>query len=354
MSRIAFWAAGHDGSSWYRCDLPAEALGWAGHEVLVSEVLTPHQIERQDVIIGSRIANESSARMWLQIARVRTEGTPRLILDLDDAYFALTDDNPASDAWDEPALQRLAACIRAADCITVASRRLGDHVREYVPDSPDIFVIPNGLHAGWLSTPRDYNPEVLTVGWAGTASSAVDFDLITRALALAVAEPNVQARLVGIPDDAPGLVSLARHVNHRDRDKVQGVAWVPHGQPYLAAVGAFDIWLAPYRSNDFVDAKFPTKALEAGMLGIPLVASMVPPYEDWITHGVDGLLVPPMRPWEWTRHVKSLLESPAYRQQIGETSRSRAATHIMQSLGQVWETVALRFPAVGIIETEQS
>jgi hypothetical protein len=34
---------------------------------------------------------------------------------------------------------------------------------------------------------------------------------------------------------------------------------------------------AGYLSKPFVDAKFPTKALEAGFLGIPLVVSDVEP-----------------------------------------------------------------------------
>ena len=345
---VVFWAAGDDGSSYYRCTLPAEAMQWEGHQTKVTEVLTPAMCEWADAIVGSRIANPNALGLWKRIKEVRTEGTPKLILDLDDAYFSLTEQNPAAGAWNSAQLDRLAEAIHTSDAVTVASQALAEHVLQKVHSASSlvpVHTIENGLHAGWLAAPREYvEPSLerpLTVGWSGTASSAVDFDIVARALGRIVdyGQGTVQVRLVGLPLNHPAINTIAQHVPDHLKDMVQGLEWVHHGEPYLSTVHQFDVWVAPYRSNEFVDAKFPTKALEAGMLGIPLIASAVRPYREWIEHESTGFKVVENAPWMWSRCLKRLVDDPALRQRIGEAARSRAAQNIMQSLGQSWSGV---------------
>jgi glycosyltransferase involved in cell wall biosynthesis len=335
MSSVVFWTAGDDGSSWYRATLPGEAISWQGHGVALGQALGPELIEQADTIVGSRVANLPAFRLWTELASRPAAERPRLVLDLDDAYFQLDPSNPAAAAWDIPQLNRLARSILAADVVTVASEALAEHVRTFVarpaarPDL-DIQVIPNGLHAGWLGTPRDYEADQreLIVGWSGTASSARDFDMVAHALARIVeyGDGQIKLRLVGLPDGHPAVAKMARTIPKRLHDLVEGVAWVQHGQPYLSACAAFDIWVAPYRSDPFVDAKFPTKALEAGFLGIPLVASDVLPYRLWDDAEFPGLaLVDEHKPWMWGRILKTLVDNPSHRPAMGEAGRSRAA-----------------------------
>jgi glycosyltransferase involved in cell wall biosynthesis len=314
--------------------------------VAITQAVTDDLINGADVIVGSRVANPGASRLWLDLAGRPTR--PRLVLDLDDAYFALDPSNPASGAWDVPQLNRLARSILAADVVTVASQALAEHVERFVgrPSGKalDIQVVPNGLHAGWLGTPRDYEADQreLIVGWSGTASSARDFDLVAHALARIVeyGDGQVKLRLVGLPDGHPVVGTLARRIPARLHDLVEGVPWVQHGQPYLSAVAAFDVWVAPYRPDPFVEAKFPTKALEAGFLGIPLVCSDVRPYREWDQDEHRGTaLVGEHQPWMWGRYLKTLVDSASTRRAMGEAGRSRAALNIMQSVGQSWARV---------------
>jgi glycosyltransferase involved in cell wall biosynthesis len=97
--------------------------------------------------------------------------------------------------------------------------------------------------------------------------------------------------------------------------------------------------VAPYRPTPFNQAKFPTKALEAGMLGIPLVASAIRPYADWITQEENGFKVLDSAPWMWSRCLRRLIQSPDLRRRIGEAGRSRAAQNILQEIGRQWESV---------------
>jgi glycosyltransferase involved in cell wall biosynthesis len=343
MSRVLFWTAGDDGSSWYRADLPAEALRWTGHATAVTQRVSHDLIVDSDVVVGSRVANLGAAKAWQALGARPAGDRPYLVLDLDDAYFQIDPSNPAARHWDIPQLNRLAKSILAADRITVASEALAEHVRRFVGRPAgrelDIVVVPNGLHAGWLGTPRDYEADQreITVGWSGTAASAKDFDLVAHALGRIVeyGDGQVKLRLVGLPKGHPSARTLQRLIPKRLHDLVEAVEWVQHGQPYLSACAAFDIWVAPYRSDPFVDAKFPTKALEAGFLGIPLVVSDVEPYRAWGNTG--GLaLIDPLKPWMWGRTLKTLVDSPSNRRMMGETARSRAALNIMQAVGPQW------------------
>jgi glycosyltransferase involved in cell wall biosynthesis len=343
VSRVLFWTGSDDGSSWYRADLPAEALRWEGHATAVTQKVSHDLLVDSDVVVGSRVANLGAANAWQLLGARPIADRPLMVLDLDDAYFQLDPANPAARHWDIPQLNRLAKSILAADRITVASEGLAEHVRRFVGRPAgkelDIVVVPNGLHAGWLGTPRDYEADQreITVGWSGTASSARDLDLVATALGRIIeyGDGQVKLRLVGFPMGHPVQRTFQRLIPKRHRDLVEAVEWVKHGQPYLSACAAFDIWVAPYRSDPFVDAKFPTKALEAGMLGVPLIASDVEPYRGW--GGGDSVaLIPELKPWLWGRQLKELVDSSALRRRMGEAGRSRAAANIMQAVGPQW------------------
>jgi glycosyltransferase involved in cell wall biosynthesis len=353
MTYVAFWTGSTDGSSYYRADLPSQALGWQGHRTFVGEILPASVLSGAEVIIGSRIAGPEVSQTWAQLAQ---DDGKRLIMDLDDDYFHVEPRNRQAAAfWNNDQMQwRLIQNCLLADVVTCASEGIAEAVRRAVRAAgvladavgPEIVVIPNGLHAGYLAKPKEYETDVITFGWAGTSSSAHDFDLIAQPLARILEYTNRRedgfgkAYLVGMPGNHPGLEALARAMPVKgDREMVNGVEWVPHGPEYLEAVSAFDIWLASYRSSQFTEAKFPTKALEAGILGIPLIVSDIRPYREWITHGENGFLVHPDRPWEWGRYLKTLVDAPGLRRQMGEAARSRAAFNTMQSLGLLWEQV---------------
>jgi len=108
---------------------------------------------------------------------------------------------------------------------------------------------------------------------------------------------------------------------------------------YLEAVSRFDIWVAPYRDIEFNRAKFATKALEAGMLGIPLIASAIHPYAEAVVHGETGLLVPPGQEHLFGRYLMQLVNEPETRQRMGLAARAKASGSIMQALNKQWEQV---------------
>lgn len=345
MGHATFWTASHDGSSWYRADLPAASLGWLGHETWVGEFIPASVEGRTDVIVGSRIATAEASAKW---EKWSAGGTHRLVLDLDDDYFHIEPRNrAAAQFWNnDQMLTRLARNCQLADVVTVATEMIGESVMAATRGTANVEVIPNGLHASVLGVLRDYDPDVLNIGWVGTAGTAEDLDLAADSLVRILdycADMRRPARLVliGIPENHPALSDLARRQFGAGAD-VRLIPWVAAGEQYLRAVGELDIWVAPYRDTEFNRAKYPTKALEAGFWGIPLVASDITPYRaragaTVLTSGV--MLVNEHRPWEWGKALKHLVDDAHLRRRMGEAARSAAAPYSMQQLGSTWERV---------------
>lgn len=340
---IAFWAAGKDGSSWYRSDMPAEALRWRGHSVWADTILPATVALRADVIVGSRVATPDAVRRWEALER---DGK-RLVLDLDDDYFKIHPSNAKAHAfWNRPEIREgLIRSCWLADRITVVSEGLAQSMAERFP-TKDIRVVGNALPAQLLQTPRDYAGREtedttgpgrrVTIGWAGSQSTATALPMIARPLNMALNLRTTAGRLaadvklVGIEPQNAHAAGL--------RPEVKTSGWIDaNPRHYLSLVNQFDIWVAPYEDTPFNQAKFPTKALEAGFLGIPLIASDIAPYRRWIDHGVTGFLV--KSPHEWSRRIKELVESAELRQRMGTAARAAASAHILQDAGENWERV---------------
>ncbi len=320
--RIHMWTADAAGSGWYRGHLVGMSLAWLGHEVTVGMRL-PEDWEQLDAVVGCRVAIPGASKAWRQM---KTAGV-RLVLDLDDDYFHLDPANAQARATWTPALQAaLTKNIQIAHVVTCCSEPLAAALREH---HDDVRVIGNGLPAQYLGTPRDYDPEILRVGWAGSASTLTELPIAARALnRIAQYTRPTLVRLVGITPQQAMAAGLRG-------GRVGALGWVPDQNHYLQAVGDFDVWVAPYRDIPFNQAKFATKALEAGFLGIPLIASDIEPYRHAVDHGVTGFLV--RRDHEWGRYLKQLVDDPGLRQSMGMAARARASGSILQALNQQWE-----------------
>jgi glycosyltransferase involved in cell wall biosynthesis len=334
--RIHFWTADTGGSGLYRGVLPAMSLDWIGHQPSAGPRLPENWREQGlDVVVGCRVARPGPSRTW----REMREAGVRLVMDLDDDYFHLDPSNAvAYQLWSDPAMrQGLIDNIGISDVVTCCSESLAVVLRDF---HHDVRVVPNGLPAQYLGQVRDYDPETLSVGWAGTSSTVHELREpgVVRALNR-IADyrrpGGMFVRLVGI--DARMALACGLRGDH-----LGALGWVENFGHYLQAVSEFDVWVAPYRDIPFNRAKFPTKFLEASILGIPLVASDIEPYRAVIRHGENGFLV--KREHEWGRLLKQLADDPELRQRIGMAARAEASGSILQAINRQWET-ALTAPA---------
>jgi phosphatidylinositol alpha-mannosyltransferase len=99
---------------------------------------------------------------------------------------------------------------------------------------------------------------------------------------------------------------------------------------FLGSVGKEELWQLLH-SADVLCApslggeSFGMVLIEAFAAGTPVVASDIAGYRQVVTHGRDGLLVPPAHPLELAKALRSLWLEPDRRGQMGVAARARAA-----------------------------
>ena len=280
------------------------------------------QLADQDLpVVGQRVHNPGATTQW---ARWCFEGR-RAVFDADDDYFHMDPSNHM--AFQEYARRtvrtRLMGNAYTATVVTVATERLADLFRTV---SNRVVVIPNGLPESLLSRPRPDNPKPV-VGWVGSSSTLPELPIAWSAFSK-VPEYGGVAHTIGIP---------YMHMR-RSRLTVPGMrhtSWVQTDQ-YLGAVD-FDVWVAPYRHTVYNSAKFPTKALEAAFLGIPIVCSDTDPYTQFVRHGETGFVAKTEA--DWHEYVKMLISDADLRVQMGEAARQQAAGHTVEKYAPLWESV---------------
>jgi glycosyltransferase involved in cell wall biosynthesis len=113
--------------------------------------------------------------------------------------------------------------------------------------------------------------------------------------------------------------------------------------PYLEmadAIAGVHVNIAPLEvGNPFVEGKSQLKIFEAGIVGIPTVASTTMSYREAVTHGEDGFLAGTEE--EWYACLKALVTNPGLRNRMGEASRRRTLLQFSPSTLEKSVPVAL-------------
>lgn len=137
----------------------------------------------------------------------------------------------------------------------------------------------------------------------------------------------------------------------RFEDRVEQVPFMPW-QELPQAIGRVDINLAPLElENPYCQSKSELKYFEAGVVGVPTVASPTQAFQFAIQHGENGLLS--STPEEWYANLETLILDPARRREMGEAARRHVLAHytpdvrgeeLVSTLSHVWQGFRSRFP----------
>lgn len=214
-------------------------------------------------------------------------------------------------------MQRIRAMLDRTAGVTASTGFLADQIRRL---GKPTWVHRNAFSLKMLEITTQVRAEApsrgedgkVVIGYAsGTPTHNRDFEMIRPALQQVMARyPQVELRLLGPLDPGSDWGAL--------RQRIRRFGLVPWRKlPWLLA--EFDINLAPLVvDNPFSQSKSEIKYMEAGMLGIPTVASPTDAFCHAIRPGVNGCLAASEE--EWVEQLSALIENPAMRKEMGEAA----------------------------------
>jgi phosphatidylinositol alpha-mannosyltransferase len=152
--------------------------------------------------------------------------------------------------------------------------------------------------------------------------------LLTAFLRLKQEQPNCRLIVVG-----PGTRLRRRYERWVRKAGLRDVVFVGYvsKEDLPRYYRTADIYCAPATSRE----SFGIVLLEAMACKTPVVASNIPGYSNVVTHGSDGLLVPPRNHPELARTLISLIDNETLRREMGEKGRAKAEDYR-------WEIIAQR------------
>lgn len=193
-------------------------------------------------------------------------------------------------------LQKLAYRLTSGipDCVTAVSRGVANsYVKAGLIASDRLFVIPNGIDtAHWSPDPAARASRRAQLGlrdeflWTLTGRLEAVKDHATLLKAFASLGPSPHLALVGDGSLAEPIKGACRQLGIDSR--VHFLGFMDDPRPSLQAADAF-VLTSRWEG-------LPMALLEASSCGLPSVVSDVPGNNEIITHGLNGILVPPADP----------------------------------------------------------
>lgn len=226
----------------------------------------------------------------------------RLIFDLDDP---LVFDRYGQ--VDHRRHHRFAAMARSTDLVVCGNQYLASQATRL---GGRATIIPTAVDTERFQprhSPR--NLPVTTIGWTGSRSSV---RYLNRLLPLLVkVSPRIELKIVA--DTIEGL-----DITRLGSVPCRFVPWTAETE--VQETAEFDIGLMPLTDDERARGKCGCKALQYMALGIPAVCSPVGVNRDIIRHGHNGYL--PTTDEEWITTLRSLVDAPDLRDQIGQAGRA--------------------------------
>jgi L-malate glycosyltransferase len=210
--------------------------------------------------------------------------------------------------------------LAAATRITSTSYAMKEQTRAFT--ARPIDVVPFGVDTRVFRPACDQEKDsAITIGTVKTMAQEYGIDTLIRAAALLASDttfPRFSLRIVGGGPDLEALKQLAASV---------GLSSV------TTFVGQVDYLSVPDEFNRFTVAAFPSRAsesfgcaaVEALACGIPVVASDVGGFNEVLSGGQFGVLVPRDDPRALGEALRDLVRSPEKRRALSENGRTMVA-----------------------------
>lgn len=306
----------HDASGCgeYRVKMPLRELAKHGHDIELQCGGTGEAAQGYQIVIGQRMDKHDALPIWRRLSL-----TSKLVYEIDDDIFTVDKVNwMAHRVYSKPLPQdAVIHSAEVADLVTVTTEPLAEVMRQF---NPNVAVLPNYVPTEILELERPRR-DTLVVGWAGGASHAADIAMIAPQVRRFLDRSKAELHLIGTD------------YSETFRRPARFTKWDADLMAYYSNVD-FDIGLCPLTGTKFDRSKSHIKALEMAALGIPVIASDLEPYRDFVVDGVTGYLV--RHEHEWFKRLNELGNDPAMREEMGAKARAHAANWTIDRGWTLW------------------
>jgi len=327
---ILFIAGGVGDSARYRAFGVAEELNQHGFAAAVAMSDDPFLLRYADefrvFIFHKTIFTPKIGKLVEKIKAQKKE----IIFDTDDLLFDpqyreridyLKNTNELEKKAYETGLGREFLVDQYVKICSASTSFLADVLRNY---EKKVFIVPNKLSrddlriADKLQAAGTQLPRAdIRVGYfSGSSGHNKDFATITDALA-AIMEKYSATRLFVV-----GLLDLDMDSKLKQfQDRIVRLPFVSR-EKHFKNISEVDINIAPLEiGNPFCESKSELKFFEAGILGIPTVATATQTFKEAITDGVDGFVASTTK--EWFDKLDRLVSDSDLRKSMGQKARKK-------------------------------
>lgn len=224
-----------------------------------------------------------------------------------------------------------ARALRDSAAVTAVSSAVRDDVRSYGP--AQISIVPNGVDLGLApggSTPHPQSPHRVVFS-LGRLEHKKGFDLLLRAFAASGLAAEARVVIAGDGEQREALGELAHQLGLDDQVAFVGRLGPPEVASWMARSA---VVVVPSR----IEA-FGIVALEAWRAGTPLVMTSHGGARDFVTDGVDGILVDPESLEDLAAAIRRVLDDPALAARLADAASRRVRDF-------TWARVAERYDAL--------
>jgi glycosyltransferase involved in cell wall biosynthesis len=270
----------------------------------VPEKLLKAIVEKTDILWSNITSNPKELTRMLDI---REWTGCKLVIDIDDNIYAVSNDNPGQKAT-RTLKDQIDLCFKVADGVTVSVPSL---VEVFKPLNENIFVQKNAMDFSIMDKIPIKKHRELRIGWQGAYGHRADLELVFPAIRELKKKYNFKFIVFGMtPNDG---------FKKPDFD-IEFVAWVPFADeqdgfiryPYYETLGelGLDIAVAPLIDSSYNRCKSNLRIIDNSSFKTPVVASPVVNYKGTPCMYANSN-------YEWYDKLEQLLKSKKLREEQG-------------------------------------